>query len=203
MLFGAATFLVGGIPFAYLIGKLHGIDIRKIGSGNIGVTNLVRALGLPWGVLALLGDGAKGAVPVYFASRLYPESSWMPFLIGAVAVIGHCFTPYLRFRGGKGVATAAGVLCALDPLVLATLFAVWLAGLVILRVVGIASSLAAVAAIAFGVQRLVSSLGRDDADAHKSLLLAVLLCVLAVLVLWRHRRNLAEFFRARPAEHER
>jgi glycerol-3-phosphate acyltransferase PlsY len=112
-------YLIGGIPFGFIIGRLRGIDIRTTGSGNIGATNLGRALGPTWGRIALALDIAKGLVPVLmlapvvsvvFASENYYVAH---ATMGFGAILGHIFTPYLFFRGGKGVATTIGVFAAL------------------------------------------------------------------------------------------
>ena len=102
-----ATFLLGAIPFAYLLGRRLGHDIRNTGSGNVGATNLARSAGLRWGVVAFLFDACKGYVPVYVSGLLGLDRPWLPVAVGAIAILGHCFSPFLRFRGGKGVATAA------------------------------------------------------------------------------------------------
>ncbi|MEO0087418.1 MAG: glycerol-3-phosphate 1-O-acyltransferase PlsY [candidate division WOR-3 bacterium] len=105
-------FLVGGIPFGYLIPKVFKkIDIRNYGSRNIGFTNVYRTLGYLYGIPVLILDISKGFFITYFSKEL----SLLPLLVGIGAILGHLFTPYLRFRGGKGVATTIGVLLALAP----------------------------------------------------------------------------------------
>src|SRR5215467_6499080 len=109
-----AAFLCGSIPFGLLLGKLFGAtDVRKTGSGNIGATNVARSVGLPAGILTLLLDGAKGAIPVWLARHYFPEHAAFQILAGLAALFGHCFPVWLKFRGGKGVATAAGVFLVL------------------------------------------------------------------------------------------
>lgn len=114
VLFLLGCYLVGGIPFGLLFSKLKGIDPRKAGSGNIGATNVARTAGKSLGVLTLLADGAKGALPVLFASKAFGRE-WAA-LAGLCCFLGHLFPLYLRFRGGKGVATALGVFLVLMPL---------------------------------------------------------------------------------------
>ncbi len=115
-----ASYLVGAIPFGLLIGRLAGEDVRLAGSGNIGATNVMRLLGKKLGVLTLLCDVSKGFVPVWAAAHLVPCSSpnreFILVLCGLAAVVGHMFPVYLRFKGGKGVATALGVFLAFSPL---------------------------------------------------------------------------------------
>ena len=112
-----AAYLLGSIPFGLLLGKLFGAaDVRKAGSGNIGATNVARVAGPVAGILTLLLDAAKGALAVYLAARLSEQSSTWMMIAGLCALLGHCFPVWLGFRGGKGVATAAGVFLVLSPL---------------------------------------------------------------------------------------
>jgi glycerol-3-phosphate acyltransferase PlsY len=109
-----AAYLLGSIPFGLLLGKLFGAaDVRKAGSGNIGATNVARVAGPLAGILTLLLDAGKGAFAVIVAARLSDQSSTWMMIAGLCALIGHCFPIWLGFRGGKGVATAAGVFGAL------------------------------------------------------------------------------------------
>jgi acyl phosphate:glycerol-3-phosphate acyltransferase len=112
----AAAYLLGSIPFGLLLGKLFGAaDVRKAGSGNIGATNVARVAGPLAGILTLLLDAAKGAFAVVLAARLSEQSSTWMMIAGLCALVGHCFPIWLGFRGGKGVATAAGVFGVLCP----------------------------------------------------------------------------------------
>lgn len=112
-----AAYLLGSIPFGLLLGKLFGgRDVRSAGSGNIGATNVARVAGPVAGILTLLLDAAKGALAVYLAARLSEQSSTWMMIAGLCALVGHCFPVWLGFRGGKGVATAAGVFLVLSPL---------------------------------------------------------------------------------------
>ena len=162
-----AAYLIGSIPFGYLIGKAHGVDIRAQGSGNIGATNLGRIVGKFWGQLCFLLDLGKGAGPVLaygaYAGVLgnldtfrglpptpeeQPGSMGLLFWItvGMCAVLGHIFPIYLRFRGGKGVATGFGVMLGMWPQLTAPAFGalfVWYVTLKLSRYVGIASCAAA------------------------------------------------------------
>jgi acyl phosphate:glycerol-3-phosphate acyltransferase len=112
-----AAYFLGSIPFGLLLGKMFGgRDVRNAGSGNIGATNVARVAGPIAGVLTLLLDAAKGALAVYLAGRLSEQSSTWMMIAGLCALVGHCFPIWLGFRGGKGVATAAGVFLVLSPL---------------------------------------------------------------------------------------
>ncbi|MFI5094413.1 MAG: glycerol-3-phosphate 1-O-acyltransferase PlsY [Candidatus Acidiferrales bacterium] len=113
----AAAYLLGSIPFGLLLGKLFGAaDVRKAGSGNIGATNVLRVAGPLAGMLTLLLDAAKGALAVFLAARFSNESATWMMIAGLCVLAGHCFPIWLGFRGGKGVATAAGVFLVLCPL---------------------------------------------------------------------------------------
>jgi glycerol-3-phosphate acyltransferase PlsY len=112
-----AAYLLGSIPFGLLLGKqFGGRDVRSAGSGNIGATNVARVAGPVAGILTLLLDAAKGALAVFLAGRLSEQSSTWMMIAGLCALVGHCFPVWLGFRGGKGVATAAGVFLVLSPL---------------------------------------------------------------------------------------
>jgi acyl phosphate:glycerol-3-phosphate acyltransferase len=116
-LFFVIAFLLGAIPFGRLISQwVAKIDITRRGSGNIGATNVARELGLKWGILTLALDLLKGLAPTLLFDRLFPEASLGLSITGLCALLGHQFTPFLRFRGGKGVATALGVYLAISPL---------------------------------------------------------------------------------------
>jgi acyl phosphate:glycerol-3-phosphate acyltransferase len=113
----AAAYLLGSIPFGLILSKLFGAgDVRKAGSGNVGATNVARVAGPVPGILTLLLDGSKGAAAVWLAARFANESAAWMTIAGLFALIGHCFPVWLRFRGGKGVATAAGMFLVLCPL---------------------------------------------------------------------------------------
>lgn len=187
-----AGFLCGSIPFAYLLGRARGIDLRRIGSGNVGATNLARGGGLPLGIAGFLLDALKGAAPAVGVG-LAGGDEGAQALAGGSAVLGHCFSPFLRFRGGKGVATMAGALAVLSPWILLVLAAAWAASMAALRNVGISSSITALGALGLGVGLLVV---RSDAPSSA---LALLLIALSLLVIARHRSNLRRYF-ARSAE---
>ncbi|MCK5242304.1 glycerol-3-phosphate 1-O-acyltransferase PlsY [bacterium] len=112
------SYVLGSFPTAYLYGKLKGVDIRKVGSRNPGATNIVRVFGVLPGVLVLLADAAKGFIVVYFLSQLTPfsDSDLLRVGCGVAAIVGHTFTLFLNFKGGKGVATTCGVFLGLAPL---------------------------------------------------------------------------------------
>ncbi len=109
-----AAYVAGSVPFGVLVARLKGVDLRTVGSGNIGATNVARALGKGWAVAVLAGDAAKGFVPVFVGRRLGLPAGAVA-AAGLAAIVGHMFTIFLRGRGGKGVATSLGVALALSP----------------------------------------------------------------------------------------
>ncbi|HOW96301.1 MAG TPA: glycerol-3-phosphate 1-O-acyltransferase PlsY [Kiritimatiellia bacterium] len=188
--FALGAYLLGSVPFAYLFARLNGVDIRKVGSGNVGATNVFRAVGKGWGIATFAADALKGFVPAWLFPLLArrwgvecgPE---LGLLCGCAAIAGHSWPVFLRFKGGKGVATSAGMLLGVAPAAVGIGLAVWVAVFVIARYVSVASIAAAFAvpAAAWGLY------GRAGA------LLPGVLTVLGALVIWRHRSNLARLRR--------
>lgn len=185
------AYLVGSVSFALLAGKLvRGIDLRAHGSGNLGATNVVRVLGRPIGLAVFLLDVAKGFVPAFLFPRLSPA---FPFggavhpaiLFGVAAILGHVFPFYLKWKGGKGVATTTGVLAALAPAAFLVGIGVWCAFLLAFRYVSLAS---VAMAFAFAGSLVVldpeRSLGPD-------LSVTVAVAAVCALLVFRHRANLA------------
>ena len=177
------AYLLGSISFAVLVSKAMGLDDpRSYGSGNPGATNVLRTGNRKAAVLTLIGDAAKGAVAVLIARALADRFGFSDTLlagVGLAAFIGHLFPVFHRFQGGKGVATAAGVLLALSPwLGLATL-ATWIAVAFFLKY----SSLAAIAAAVFAPLYYLLMARADG--------VFIALVVMSALLLWRHRRNIA------------
>ena len=181
------AYLVGSIPFGYLIGRAYGKDIRKEGSGNIGATNVTRVVG-PWqGRLCFLLDFLKGALPVLLVSRHYGFVGIPSMLAGAAAVAGHMFPIYLGFKGGKGISTAAGVALALAPLPLIGAAAIWVATFFIWRYVSLASILAAVALPILATVFRLFGIGTETARSGFTLGFFAVAAALAVL---RHVENI-------------
>ena len=146
------AYLLGSIPTGVIAGRLKGIDVRKAGSGNVGATNVTRVVGKLPGLIVLIVDILKGWFPVKILSSLLigwgvaVSPDLMKILFGVAAVAGHIWNPWLEFKGGKGVATALGVLLALDPRVCLGAVAVWIIAAFLTRYVSVASSAAAIAA---------------------------------------------------------
>ncbi|MBI1853003.1 MAG: glycerol-3-phosphate 1-O-acyltransferase PlsY [Planctomycetes bacterium] len=182
------AYLIGSVSFALLAGKLQGVDVRSHGSGNLGATNAGRVLGRSTGIAIFVLDSLKGFAPAFWfphvaaargGTMLSPTS--LGLLFGGCAIVGHVFPFYLGFKGGKGVATGAGVFLALAPVATAAALVVWAISILIWRMMSLASILAAIAlpvAAAFFVPRA-------DATAVCSAAVAI-----AVLVVVRHRSNI-------------
>jgi glycerol-3-phosphate acyltransferase PlsY len=114
LLLCVGAYVIGSIPFGVVVARAKGVDLRQVGSGNIGATNVARALGKGWAIAVLLGDAAKGFVPVWLGRR-FAMPAEIVAAAGGAAIVGHMFTLFLRGRGGKGVATSLGVAMALSP----------------------------------------------------------------------------------------
>ena len=141
-----AAYLLGSIPFGLLLSKLFGAgDVRKAGSGNVGATNVARVAGPLAGIFTLALDGAKGAAAVWLAGRFANESAAWMVVAGLAALIGHCYPVWLRFRGGKGVATAAGMFLVLCPLAGLGAIGVFILVVILWRYVSLGSIAAAAA----------------------------------------------------------
>ncbi|MDQ3302208.1 MAG: glycerol-3-phosphate 1-O-acyltransferase PlsY [Actinomycetota bacterium] len=173
VLFG---YVLGAVPTGYLVGRAFGVDVRKVGSGNIGTANVLRAAGKWAAILTLVGDMFKGFAPVVVA-KLATDNLWIHAAVALAAVVGHCWPVFLRFKGGKAVATGAGTSIGLDPLVGLGLFAFWWAVVLLSRY----TSLGAIAVMV--VSPLVFWL------TGQPLAYVVYSVVGGALVLWRHREN--------------
>jgi len=171
-------YLLGSVPFSYLIPKAKGIDIRKVGSGNVGATNVIRALGLKFGLLATILDLLKAVIPVYLATR-FLLFDWQIALVAITPVFGHIFPIWLNFRGGKGVGSTIGVLFILlgwERFLI--LLSIWLIVIAIFQIMSVASLL------------MSSLLPLFMAYFSYPLPYFFLVIALAVLIWWAHRENL-------------
>jgi len=139
------AYLLGSVPTGYILGSLAGVDVRKAGSGNVGATNVARVVGKRHGIFTLVADIAKGFVPVVIALNLGLTSTTTA-LVGVAAFLGHLYPIFLRFRGGKGVATALGVYLGLAPWVTLVLMPIFVLVILATRVVSLSSMVAAASA---------------------------------------------------------
>jgi glycerol-3-phosphate acyltransferase PlsY len=190
------AYLIGSIPFSFIIAKrVKGIDLRLHGSGNLGATNVFRTLGPGWGGLCLFLDMAKGAVAVLLMTLLvnsWPEGRTVPLHLppdlyrifaGFLAAIGHTLSPFVGFRGGKGVATVAGAFVVLEPFPILVCLAVFLVAFALTRIVSLGSI---AAAVVFPVMTFIFEF-RDD-DFSKTLFFFSI--VVSLWVLFKHRTNI-------------
>jgi acyl phosphate:glycerol-3-phosphate acyltransferase len=176
-----AAYLLGSIPFAFLAGKARGIDLRTVGSGNLGAANVFRNLGRGWGIAVMAADIGKGIVAVVLA-KVLTDDPW-PAIAAGAAMAGHVFPVWLRFKGGKGVAVGGGALIGLVPLTAAIALGIWLVVLLTTRFSSLASIVAAVAAplVAIALDEPWSSVAFTALGS------------IAILVL--HRGNMARLIR--------
>ncbi len=176
-----SAYVIGSLPFGYWIGLAHGKNLRNEGSGNIGATNVIRILGKKWGLTVFALDVLKSLVPAIFGSQFISTSmspSEVKLLIGLSAVLGHTLSPFLKFRGGKGVAAALGAVLAATPLVAAICLGVWLILMIICGYVSLSSLIATLCtAILAGI------LGEP-------ILIIVAYSLLAVYIVLKHIPNL-------------
>ncbi|MFK5922480.1 MAG: glycerol-3-phosphate 1-O-acyltransferase PlsY [Verrucomicrobiota bacterium] len=175
-------YLIGSIPFGFLAGKLRGIDIREHGSGNIGATNVLRTLGKGIGIPVLILDVLKGLLPVLIAQH-FSEQSLIHILTAFATIMGHNYTLWLRFKGGKGIATSAGALIPLIPLPLLIAVAIWLILFFTTRYVSVASI---GAALAIPIVTIVQQATQNEWNVP----LISFTVLLALLATWKHRSNI-------------
>jgi glycerol-3-phosphate acyltransferase PlsY len=177
------AYVAGSIPFGVLVARGCGVDLRQVGSGNIGATNVARALGRWWAIVVLLGDAAKGFVPVFIGRRLGLPDTHVA-VAGLAAIVGHMFTLFLRGRGGKGVATSLGVALAISPIAALCGFALYVIAYVTLRLSSVGSLLGVWSFPIFAL--LLGGI------SHPFLYLST---GAAVLVTIRHRSNIGRLIR--------
>lgn len=182
------AYLIGSIPFGFLVAKARGIDIRSVGSGNIGATNAMRVLGRPAGIFVLLMDALKGFTAAKWLPLLVLNISHivgsggtgtLPILAGIGAVLGHNYTCWLKFKGGKGIATTAGVYLALAPWAVLAGLAVFLLAVLITKYVSVGSMAAAVA-----LTLTVWIMSPHD------IFLGLVTTALAAMAIYKHKSNL-------------
>jgi glycerol-3-phosphate acyltransferase PlsY len=188
----AAAYLAGSFPTAYLVGRAKGVDLGRAGSGNYGATNVFRTLGRGPASVALVVDVAKGYLPVALLPRWVAPAGIAPatfaVLLAIAAVLGHVFSVFLRFRGGKGVGTAAGAFLALSPWALLLAVVAWISVLAWRRIVSLASLSGALVLLA-----AVLAIHAREWPRHWPLVVLTLL--LCAFVFWTHRENIGRLTR--------
>jgi glycerol-3-phosphate acyltransferase PlsY len=189
------SYFVGAIPFAQVFAKAYGKNLRSIGSGNIGATNLSRALGKRWGYFCFLLDALKGMVPMLFATRLAgPDADIVQLIVclavGAAAILGHIFPVYLKFKGGKGVATSFGAAIGFWPyytVCAAAVIIIWVIIVLLSRYVSLASI---AAAITFPLCLTAIIIFKESWQLNKLWPLLLAATAIAVMVIFRHQSNI-------------
>jgi glycerol-3-phosphate acyltransferase PlsY len=194
ILIALLSYLMGSVPAGYIAGRFAGIDIRRVGSGNIGATNVLRVLGKPYGYAVFLFDFCKGVgavrVSILIINVAHPgnqESELVGIMAGVLCVLGHTYPVWLGFKGGKGVATSVGVLFGLMPVAALTVLAVWFVTFQATKYVSVASIAAAVALpVTAAVMVHFEKAG---------MLLVYFSALLAVVIVWRHRSNVSRLMK--------
>jgi len=211
------AYLLGSIPFGYLLGKMRGIDIRQSGSRNIGATNTGRVLGKKWGIICFLLDVLKGLLPALIAgirmglvdltrwqdvslATPSPQSQFLWLGVGIAAILGHMFPIYLKFHGGKGVATAFGVMLGIYPFLTWPALGAVVVWLVVIRFSRMVSLASMAGALSLPIWLIITRIPRDfDVNPDASILsqisavwpLLLITALIAVLILIRHRTNIS------------
>ena len=179
-----ACYLIGSLPFGFIIGKLKGIDIRTKGSGNIGATNVLRTFGKAYGIPCFFLDFLKGLLPVLAVRHFLPELEYAHIAAVVGTVLGHVFTCFLKFKGGKGVSTTAGAIAGLAPLLVLVGAIVWF---VTLKLSGFVSLGSIVAAIVIPLIAVTDFFGQQPIpEVYKGFFV-----VMGILVIFRHKANIA------------
>ena len=200
----ALAYFLGSVPFGVLIAKAHGKDLRSIGSGNIGATNVARALGKKWAYVCFVLDCLKGLVPMLIAKLMISEltvgalSLWLA--VGCAVVAGHIFPVYLHFKGGKGVATSLGVILGLYPYYTipgVTTLAVWVGVVLVWRYISLASI---TAAVAFPWSLIVAIVVFADWKFLELWPLIVVAMMMGLLVIVRHAENIKRLLEGSEAK---
>lgn len=178
------AFTLGALPFGKLIARIAaGLDITRHGSGNIGATNVARTIGVKWGLLTLVLDALKGFLPVFLFSYLFSGAPLGPSLGGLCALLGHQFSPFLKFRGGKGVAAALGMYLAVAPVPCLLAMALFVVVVYFSNFVSLGSMISA------GAIPLLLLMGGKSAGV------VLIACAMAILVCLKHRDNLGRLLK--------
>ncbi len=190
------AYLIGSVPFGLVAGRLKGVDLRKHGSGNVGATNVVRVLGKPIGITVFVLDFLKGLLPTLFFQKIAlaygvsGDADSLKLLFGAAAVLGHVFPVWLGFKGGKGVATSAGLCCGVAPEATTISFVVWYAVFKITKYVSVASL---ASCLAFPLV-YIAWVGPSAAfDEHRAVTIAAF--ALSGVIVYTHRSNIGRLLR--------
>ena len=194
------SYLIGAIPCGLLIGFTKGIDIRKVGSGNIGATNVTRSVSPVAGKICFFCDFLKGMLPTLLVQYIIQGIPLAAIICGMAAVLGHMFPVYLKFKGGKGISTAAGVAIALAPLPLLTALAIWGIVFYAFRYVSLASI---IAAVMLPVSAFIFSCLKAGSGVARSKQTLIFFIVIAVLAVVKHSSNIKRLLNGTESRFER
>lgn len=174
LLMAIISYLAGSVPFGKIIAQKHGIDIQKKGSGNIGFTNILRTLGLKLAIFVLIGDVLKGFIPVFISEQFLPLNQVL--IIAFIAIFGHIFSVWLKFKGGKGIATGLGAIFVINPLITLIGLIIFITVFLITKIISISSiiSVYALPVIAYFIFPK----------------LAIFYLIIALIATYTHRDNL-------------
>ena len=187
------AFILGSIPTAYLAGRIFkGIDIRQHGSGNVGAANALRVMGKKIGALVFFFDFIKGFLPVFLLSKFMTGVTLDPreagLWLGVAAIVGHVFTPFLGFKGGKGIATGAGVLLGAFPALFLIVTGIWIAVFLFTRIISISSLAALVSLVAFSLFfQLKPSI-------------TIVFTMICLFTIWTHRSNIVRMIKGKESK---
>lgn len=202
IIFTLAGYSLGAIPFGYLIGLLHGVVILEVGSGNIGATNLTRVLkqhnvsrAWIWGIMGLLLDITKGALPVWLYLRYDPSQQWV-IMVALAAVSGHLWSPFLRFRGGRGVATSLGVILALSWTTALVCWAIAQVTKLVLKHNDERTAISSIVGV-WSATVIFAVIALTDEPTSNPVKYVIITLVLAILVTLKHKDNFARIKRSR------
>ena len=181
LILGFISYFLGSIPFGLIVSKLRGIDIRLHGSKNIGATNVLRVLGKKWGIITFFLDASKGFIPSFFFPLFFKGSQFedIGVLFGVFSILGHTFSIFLNFKGGKGVATSAGMLAGIIPLAALIGIISWTVCLIVSKYVSVSSIVASFVVL------LVVLL-----DKSCSSILQILMISITILIIFLHKENI-------------
>lgn len=197
----------GSIPTGYLVARSKGIDIKHTGSGNVGTTNILRTMGRGWALMTLILDMLKCIIPVMISSLVFREQTDMHYLItlytGCGAVLGHIFSPFLKFQGGKGIATSGGMLICLDPILAFGTIAMVFIVTGFTGYVSLGSIIAAAVVIIFHIVMIATGYTpgwwfyKQNHEPGQGAEIMIVILILAGLVLLRHRENIKRLLSGR------
>ena len=194
-------YLLGSLPFSFWLGRLKGVDLTRVGSGNIGATNLARALGAKWGLLAFVLDSGKGLLAVLLAgyiSTFFAENlvsvPMLKIIGGTASILGHTWSMWLKFKGGKGVATSLGVFIGLAPVTSLIVLGVWVAVFVSFGYVSLASIIASIS---------MPLLMWAGIGGKVALPIIIFSCIVTILIIIRHRSNIKRLIQGKENKFRR